>query len=99
MKSMFKRLPRIFHPYLVCPHHPIISASYKFPIRGLAYSAKKAPVPEVLIVKNEAIKYPELRVVFKSEDGKDQHKIMSRIEVTTNVNSKEYSYLNLHISS
>lgn len=35
--------------------------------------------PEIL--KNEEIKYPNLRVVFKNEDsGKEEHKLMARLE-------------------
>ena len=36
---------------------------------------------KIEIVKNEDIKFPEIRVVFKNEGGKDEHKIMKRIEV------------------
>ena len=37
------------------------------------------------IIKNDQIKFPELRVVYKNEDGKDEHKIMKRLEVNNNI--------------
>jgi len=37
------------------------------------------------IIKNDQIKFPELRVVYKNEDGKDEHKIMNRLEVNNHI--------------
>lgn len=87
---MFKSLQQVLRPQYrllpaACRHLPFVAVfnfiSRAYPVRGFAVATKKAPVPEVKIVKNEEINYPEMRVVFKSDDGKDDHKVMSRLEV------------------
>lgn len=51
-------------------------------IRNLLRSSKPKPAPpKVVILKNEEITSPNLRVVYKNEDtGKEEHKLMGRLE-------------------
>jgi hypothetical protein len=98
---MLKSLQQFLRPQYrqlaaACRRLPLVAVlnfnTPAYTVRGFAVATKKAPVPEVKILKNEEINFPEIRVVFKNDDGKDDHKVMSRLEVQPKHHTSHYPH-------
>ena len=92
---MFKNVARNLYHHV--NRRPVLLS-----IRTIIKGSKTVKVPEkkIEILKNQEIQFPQMRVVFKNQDtGKDEHKLMTRLEAINFARSRSLDLVLVSSSS